>query len=961
MDGFSINKNNIYVVHNINYHSNPTKPPTKIYLEEYLLEPVVSNTIIKVKPPTKTINLLNTIDLHDCTETFRKELVGVSNIIEVKDKNRFTVAFDNVPLEFKNYYQDTITIKEDDSIRKSVRSSNNIFIDKPVYVMLNITQDVKINDIGNGIKENQLYKVLEVKSTTSSTSAEIKLYSNYELDFTTTDTRNNYIYKDVKVSQFINSKDYVENVYFKKIEIPRDERVISSQIYKYEVKLSNQVIPFEKRLYRHDIIDDYKGTMKKIVDYIYENEAKKIHYEIPENIGVYIDKTSAVFNYKYKNDLYISYDKRNNPVGTFKNTNNLHMCKKVYTGENYKINDNALFNLDSLSEYELYFRNLFKNILGLHDDINYQCDEYFKSGNMLSNLRLPISFNKYVTFSNNYMLYYKDSNLFNKEIDKSLHGKHVVINNTVLDNFLLSEKNSNRNNTNIYRDFLKSFVYKHKIGSKGFEYDDAKKICSRIYTIYDKACEKAVYKQQDEDYNLEIYKNNKERDKCFEIVYNDDKQLNNEQFIAKMKGFDPTQDITKDKDMTNTNKFYNKITYIYYLMNVPTASSYSTNTIKFDIYIEGEDSNSNTINSLNNTSSIRFTNMPLGTEIKSSILYDITKENTVASKSPLYTNPMKISSSSNSIKLSNDNIGKFKLNQLLQTTSIYKIYVDNDTTERKIYKYPHDNASPTALGHQTLSCYRINGAITDLDNKHGKCVIFEEPTSKFTINNPNGDTSITLSSTDYTTNFGKSVPQTNKTNVHYITEKTDDVGGTEEIYRVTATPDSNRDVTIVIHSCDTTTTTWKSNTPHTTTLNDVKLLKKPFGTKYNKIYKIKLISKDNTGICFSIVDNNTNQTIFTSTDLSDNTSKYKKVGEIATGKGWLGGDDVLNNDTTVYYNFNMYHIDDSNLYETIEDITVNIPSSSTNILEFKKGNSNLQNGDMVRITQHSPKQSFNIS
>ena len=187
---------------------------------------------------------------------------------------------------------------------------------------------------------------------------------------------------------------------------------------------------------------------------------------------------------------------------------------------------------------------------------------------MLSNLRLPISFNKYVTFSNNYMLYYKDSNLFNKEIDKSLHGKHVVINNTVLDNFLLSEKNSNRNNTNIYRDFLKAFVYKHKIGSKGFEYDDAKKICSRIYTIYDKACTKAVYKQQDEDYNLEIYKNNKERDKCFEIVYNDDKQLNNEQFIAKMKGFDPTQDITKTTS-DSTNKFYNKITYIYYYMNTP--------------------------------------------------------------------------------------------------------------------------------------------------------------------------------------------------------------------------------------------------------------------------------------------------------------------------------------------------------------------------------------------------------
>ena len=54
----------------------------------------------------------------------------------------------------------------------------------------------------------------------------------------------------------------------------------------------------------------------------------------------------------------------------------------------------------------------------------------------------------------------------------------------------------------------------------------------------------------------------------------------------------------------------------------------------------------------------------------------------------------------------------------------------------------------------------------------------------------------------------------------------------------------------------------------------------------------------------------------------------------------------------------MYHIDDSNLYETIEDITVNIPSNPTGALTFKKGSSNLQNNDMVKITQHSPKENF---
>ena len=57
--------------------------------------------------------------------------------------------------------------------------------------------------------------------------------------------------------------------------------------------------------------------MNRIIDYIYENEAKKIHYEIPEDIGIFKDTTAAVFSYKYKNELYVSYDKRNNPINFF--------------------------------------------------------------------------------------------------------------------------------------------------------------------------------------------------------------------------------------------------------------------------------------------------------------------------------------------------------------------------------------------------------------------------------------------------------------------------------------------------------------------------------------------------------------------------------------------------------------------------------------------------------------------
>ena len=277
---------------------------------------------------------------------------------------------------------------------------------------------------------------------------------------------------------------------------------------------------------------------------------KKIHYEIPANIGIFKDTSSAVYSYKYKNDLYISYDKRNNPINYFKNTNSQYLCKKVYKGENFTLNINALYNLDSYQEYYKYFKNLFKNILGLHSEINYQCEEYYKSGSMLTNLKLPITFNKYVTFNTNFMLYYKKDQLLD-DLEPSLLGKHVVINNNVLDNQMLNTGNSNRRNSIIYKRFMKDIIYTHKIGRKGFEYDDAKKICERIYTIYKKDCSEPTYKIQGEDYNIDYYKKNKKRDECFNIVYNDDKNLNNEQFIAKIKGFDPNN---TSNDNTNIER-----------------------------------------------------------------------------------------------------------------------------------------------------------------------------------------------------------------------------------------------------------------------------------------------------------------------------------------------------------------------------------------------------------------------
>ena len=185
---------------------------------------------------------------------------------------------------------------------------------------------------------------------------------------------------------------------------------------------------------------------------------------------------------------------------------------------------------------------------------------------MLDRLKLPITFNKYVSFSNNFMLYYKDEQLFD-DIDPSLLGKHIVINNNVLDNNLLNINNSNRNNSNIYKRFIRDIIYTHDIGGKGFEYDDAKKICERIYTVYDKKCNDTVptYKTQGEDYNIEFYRHNKQRDECFNIVYNTEKELNNEQFIAKIKGFDPTAEMNDIEKYTSHDFHIDKIKNINFI------------------------------------------------------------------------------------------------------------------------------------------------------------------------------------------------------------------------------------------------------------------------------------------------------------------------------------------------------------------------------------------------------------
>ena len=150
IDSFNINSDNIYIVHKT--QRNPTLKPEAFYLEEFLLEPDISNNKTKVIPPQNGEVVLDSLKLYDCTKSFRKEKIGVANVIKIHDK-AFTISFDNVPLEFKKLNQEKT-------------ESDNIYVDEPIFVMLNVTKINTLNNISKNVYENQLYRVRNVRSTT---------------------------------------------------------------------------------------------------------------------------------------------------------------------------------------------------------------------------------------------------------------------------------------------------------------------------------------------------------------------------------------------------------------------------------------------------------------------------------------------------------------------------------------------------------------------------------------------------------------------------------------------------------------------------------------------------------------------------------------------------------------------------------------------------------------------------
>jgi hypothetical protein len=103
-------------------------------------------------------------------------------------------------------------------------------------------------------------------------------------------------------------------------------------------------------------------------------------------------------------------------------------------------------------------------------------------------------------------------------------GLPVMVNNRYFDSTYLSKFSSNTENTKKCKRFLQKFIKQFKIGMSGFTPDIAEEICSRIYTVYNKSCDNLPpyqYGLTDGKFDITNYNNNKQRDKCFNTIFND--------------------------------------------------------------------------------------------------------------------------------------------------------------------------------------------------------------------------------------------------------------------------------------------------------------------------------------------------------------------------------------------------------------------------------------------------------
>ena len=573
-------KDNIYIIYNIfkgqsnddslqnnnasnrNKYINSIKKIDALCLHNTPFNSKVS--IVKIGDDANAYTSERPFKIYDCSSNFEQQIFGDTFITRIEyhssdtTKKGARIYFDNSGnLQFtKDDIPTYISLHlPDDNDSKKWQTDTIEYIFKE--------DDLKYLDTGSKpqcfLRQNILYKVTlpDESNVKASKSAEVNVDNTIEnsayINITDLDdlwkiTKGStlpsplivrtklYVIKYVDISKYnkiayFNTENYnddniqVVNIKNRIIEKKTTIEPIND-INDYNPE-NNDITTYKYKIIRKaDLASHYKKCMKIIIDNIYYNEAQLIHYAIPNNIGIIEDKSSGITVYKYAKHLWIPYYKRDRPIYLINPLEENNLCKKRLTeADTMKIqqfNTLKLHNINTFDQYKKFYLNVFHNILGLHDDINSECDIYYKTLAKYKDFNLPISFNKYVSFANDYMLFYKNDENLIKDVPqlKTQLGKPVKIKNMFFNKNFINIKNSNRLNTKNSISFLKDIIIKNHIGYGGYNYDVADKICKRIYTVYNKNCKNKEYKDPLEDsYDPEYYEFNKKRDECFNIIF----------------------------------------------------------------------------------------------------------------------------------------------------------------------------------------------------------------------------------------------------------------------------------------------------------------------------------------------------------------------------------------------------------------------------------------------------------
>ena len=391
-------------------------------------------------------------------------------------------------------------------------------------------------------------KIFRIQNIQQDYSLAIKKYTNI-------DKKSRIINRDVN-NYSINENicQYIDNINqcfeYYKVESTKSESNMNKNIWNMNnFYYGKNLIDFSVNDITNANSDSKNTYMTKLIDNIIFNEVSKIHYNIPKKIGIKVNTDTSIDTYNYGSDLFIPYYKRNQPVSNININTDANICIDYGSSINSNvvtIDRLAIYNtaIGTYKQYYYYYKNIFINILGLYDDINAECNNFIKLGKSILNqdktlnqstkltslkkyIKIPLNLNKYLTFSDNYMLFIRKTKKIlednNTSLTNEMLGLPIIVNNRYFDSTYLSKFSSNTENTKKCKRFLQRFIKQFKIGMSGFTSDIAEEICSRIYTVYEKDCDTTypTYSDNNGKFSIETYNNNKNRDKCFNTIFND--------------------------------------------------------------------------------------------------------------------------------------------------------------------------------------------------------------------------------------------------------------------------------------------------------------------------------------------------------------------------------------------------------------------------------------------------------